>query len=342
MTKDKFKADSNERPKLETSDIQENNSDIQQQNVVIKEKELDPAIVERANSYITNHNNDYLTKAIENKDIEVVKYLIEECEADVHDKSASRSNTVLMSAVESDDIDIIKYLIEKHGADVHAKNNIGDTALIYTALSGNIDIAKYLIEKHGADVNNINNIGDTVLILAEGLGHIYLVKYLIEEYKLDVNTIDEGHTLAIAVESGDVDLVKYFVEEHKFDANAKNKHGQTPLITAVHMLDAEKGNMDIIQYLLEYSANIDVQNENSNISSNLFLNNCNKVLDYIHLVQISKPELVNSTILAYKLAHKSDTDLPSLEDTVDPIIFMNKYKEALLKFGVQTNTVIDL
>lgn len=106
MTKDKFKADSNERPKLETSDIQENNSDIQQQNVVIKEKELDPAIVERANSYITNHNNDYLTKAIENKDIEVVKYLIEECEADVHAKSASRGNTVLMSAVESDDIDI--------------------------------------------------------------------------------------------------------------------------------------------------------------------------------------------------------------------------------------------
>jgi len=74
----------------------------------------------------------------------------------------------LIDAIRKNNTALIPGLIEK-GADVNARNNDGDTPLIWATVwatdNNNTDIVRLLIEK-GADVKASNNNGDTPLLLA--------------------------------------------------------------------------------------------------------------------------------------------------------------------------------
>ena len=48
-------------------------------------------------------------------------------------------------------LEIVKYWLE-HDADVNAKDNNGQTALLFSSAYGHFEIVKYLVE-HGADLN---------------------------------------------------------------------------------------------------------------------------------------------------------------------------------------------
>ena len=63
-------------------------------------------------------------------------------------------NTPLIAACESNNYKIVKYLIEK-GADVNQENKDGVTPLMTACFNGNINIVKYLVE-NGADINKEN------------------------------------------------------------------------------------------------------------------------------------------------------------------------------------------
>jgi len=75
----------------------------------------------------------------------------------------------LLEASEKGDTGTVQALLAQ-GVDVNAKDNAGDTALMYTAAFGKTVTVQALLA-HGADVNAKDNNGFTALIFAAGGGH---------------------------------------------------------------------------------------------------------------------------------------------------------------------------
>lgn len=73
-------------------------------------------------------------------------------------------------------VDIVDLLI-REGADIDAKNNNGETALMYAAKRGCLSTLAWLLER-GADVTAKDKDGKTAIDWAEGIGCEQVVKLL--------------------------------------------------------------------------------------------------------------------------------------------------------------------
>jgi ankyrin repeat protein len=90
--------------------------------------------------------------AVSYKDLDLVKYLIEERNADVNIKSRKDGTTPLMIAAKNSAFDICKMLIDAEGADLNVKNSSERTALHFAAENNLLQLCLYLIRR-GANVN---------------------------------------------------------------------------------------------------------------------------------------------------------------------------------------------
>jgi ankyrin repeat protein len=97
--------------------------------------------------------------------------------------------TALMKAILNDKIDIVRFLVEECKAEVDIQNNNGQTPLMYAISKQNIEIVKLLVNK-GADIykNDIN--GNTPLKYAEETGNQELVEFLNKPYKCSFRGCD--------------------------------------------------------------------------------------------------------------------------------------------------------
>ena len=102
------------------------------------------------NYLLNNHNEEVelvfkLRQAIENEDLNTVKYLVEEKGVDVNTAFYDKV-TPVHKAVELGNMEIAKYLIEQ-GADINAKDKDNRGLDHYVAIGGNLELLKYLIEE---------------------------------------------------------------------------------------------------------------------------------------------------------------------------------------------------
>lgn len=86
--------------------------------------------------------------------------------------------TPLVIATKARDTDAARALILA-GADVNAKDNMQDSAFLYSGAEGLDDILVLTLD-HGADVNSTNRFGGTALIPAAEKGHPSTVQLLID------------------------------------------------------------------------------------------------------------------------------------------------------------------
>jgi ankyrin repeat protein len=137
-----------------------------------------------------------------------------------------------------------------HGADVDAKNNFGETALMWAARDGHTSIVQALLGK-GADVNWKHPFaGDTALFYAAAGGHTAIVKALLAHDAL-VNAQDRffGFTaLMAAVMGGHADTVGALLA-HGADVNAQDNRGRTALMHA-----GKRGLTGVVQLLKKAGA----------------------------------------------------------------------------------------
>ncbi len=131
----------------------------------------------------------------------IVKYLIETY-------GGYDLNSLLLEAVENKKLEVVKYLIEK-GADIYYEGEDFDVDSDYTAFTmaayvGALDILKYVIKHKKPDDEIINS----AMHAAVNAGKLSTVKYLIEKQgATDLNT-----ALLIAIDNDKLSLVKYLVK----------------------------------------------------------------------------------------------------------------------------------
>ena len=142
--------------------------------------------------------------------------------------------TVLHCAVEH--IDVVKYLINECNCDIKVTDKNGDTILHDAARVGSLDVMKYLINTHHYNPMTTNNNGRTVLHRA--VRHVAVVKYLINECNCDIMVTDkDGYTpLHYAAWEGTPEVVEFLLLTGKCDPLAKDNKGKTPLQLAKERL----------------------------------------------------------------------------------------------------------
>ena len=149
---------------------------------------------------ISQYDIDYcLICSASNGHLNIVKYLVEEHQADIH---ADRDEAINMSACRGH-LHVVKYLVEK-GADIH---DLDEYVLRSSACNGHLHVVKYLVSR-GADIHARN---EYALRWSAAFGHIDVVKYLVEK-GADIHAENE-FALKWSAENGHLDVVKYLVEK---------------------------------------------------------------------------------------------------------------------------------
>ena len=180
--------------------------------------------------------------AIEDGDLEVVKYLTENG-ADIHSYSDDFWNTAIEIAASYGQLEILKYLISKFDR----KEFLNDNSIVYAAQGNYPEIIKYLFTQ-GKDINMLIDSKYTALIEAVEAENIESVKVLCE-LGAKVDIICDGETpLYVAATNNNIEIVKILL---KFGANVNyiTEDGSTAYEAAIY-----NGYNDLAKYLLENGA----------------------------------------------------------------------------------------
>ena len=178
------------------------------------------------------------------KHIDVVKYLINECNCDIMTPDIY-GNTILHVSASKGSLDVMKYLINTHHYNLMTTNNKGQTVLHCAVKHIHVDVVKYLLNECNCDIMTPDKYGDTILHAAASEGLLDVMKYLINTHHYNLMTTNNrGETvLHHAVEH--IDVVKYLINEYNCDIMVTDKDGQTPLHVA-----AWRGTAEVIEFFL--------------------------------------------------------------------------------------------
>lgn len=166
-------------------------------------------------------------RAIEGGNMEIVKYLVEECKCDPNEKDREYGITTLMRAATCRRNDVLSYLLDRKSS-VKTRDKGGRNVLAYAADGRNMDGMEMLVAK-GADLNVTDKEGRTLLMKASERGALDMVTYLIKKgAKVKAKTKYGKTALIYAAEGGYLDVVGYLLD-HGADIKTKNKWGDTVL-----------------------------------------------------------------------------------------------------------------
>ena len=166
-------------------------------------------------------------RAAEGGNMDIVKYLVEECKCDPNEKDREYGITALMRATTCRRHGVVNYLLEKK-ASVRFRDKGGRNVLAYAAEGRNMDDMEMLVAR-GADLNVTDKEGRTLLMQASEKGNLEMVRYLVGKgAKVKARTKYGKTALIFAAEGGYLDVVGYLVDQGA-DIKARNKWGDSVL-----------------------------------------------------------------------------------------------------------------
>lgn len=204
-----------------------------------------------------------LRLAVKNGSFDAVKFLIEQCNISVNERSDNTASPLLCGVLHGD-VAMVRYLCER-GADVHWRGREAD-ALLLAVKTGRLPLARLLLDA-GADVNvrfgDSNGVVDdndlcTALTLAVRNKDADMARLLIER-GANVNVFataakDDvyGTHLVQACLAGAVDCAQ-LIARAGADPNCFNSHGFTPLMSLARL-----GNFEAVKCIVAVGADCGV------------------------------------------------------------------------------------
>ena len=182
--------------------------------------------------------------------------------AKAHSKDVMGNDPLMMACVFNNLSNIQMWLKMNPDWKIDRRNErFGSTALHFAVYLGpqKFDTVKFLIEKHNADVNISNKSGSSALILACGNEDCdpKVVRYLVEETGVDVNRqIKSTTTMWKLMRATARFAVNSKMTRSKFLRQVAESSG----LTALHYA-ARRGDMEIVELLLEYGAKSSIKND---------------------------------------------------------------------------------
>ena len=277
-----------------------------------------------------------LFTALNNNNLNYFKKLKESGELDTEKEYNESGDKILHIAAKKGKLKIVKYLIEECGAEVDSLN-INDSTPLHKAIGAfKGSTAEYLISECKADITIRDCQGCNALFVATCSRNIQIVKYLIEQCKAKANKTDEnGNTpLHIAVKRGDLRIMKYLVNQAKVKIDPINEKGNTPLHYAV-----KSKPVLFIDFLVKHGAKIDIMNKEEKTPESIGLEKDGPVKNYFESLKKPKSSPKTTTErLTSKTTPKPTKPKYSLDDLMKKLKECG-YSEAVIK--VMTNGIAD-
>ena len=159
---------------------------------------------------------------------------------------ANDGETAVHYSAEKGSYELIRYFVDM-GADIYHKNNEGVNCLHIAALYGHLSLCKMLIDKHNFDVHLIDNLGFTALHFSARYGSYELFRYF-TEMGADIYLKSHGgcNCFHIAALYGHLDLCKIFVDKHNFDIHMLDNNDWM----ALHF-SAVNGSFELFSYFVD-------------------------------------------------------------------------------------------
>jgi ankyrin repeat protein len=126
--------------------------------------------------------------------------------------STKNAEIALLHAAKGANIEVVEDLLQKGTNPNAARNQDGNTALIYAASSGNTATVKSLI-KYKADRNATNKFGDTSLMIATENGNTDNIKLLLTKANVNAMNQDGDTALTLAIKYGTTDAINLLLKE---------------------------------------------------------------------------------------------------------------------------------
>jgi len=151
----------------------------------VASSEIDP-------NAIDEHGFSSLHFAAKTGNTAIIKCLIEEYKLDPNIKSTVAGLAPLHIAVENKRIDVVKYLVNKEGVDINAKDSYGNSIMYFAVKSKNVALVQYLIEEKHLSVNGFPGDTKMPLNIAKDLQDQDMIQYLLnKESNLTGDSDDE-------------------------------------------------------------------------------------------------------------------------------------------------------
>ena len=176
---------------------------------LVEEAHCDPLMLDKFGNSALSMTTNSLSNGVD-----VLKYFVA-LNYDVHCKHHS-NRTLLHLACANGDINMAKYVVEECNIDPECRDSDGCCSIHWAAQEGHIDLVKYLVMRK-CNLNSRGLWGRTVLHHActnDSRDSVELVKYLVEDHQCDPDAQDDfGCTPCdLAFTWNCTELVKYFDE----------------------------------------------------------------------------------------------------------------------------------
>eukprot|EP00833_Pecoramyces_ruminatium_P006505 jgi/Orpsp1_1/1180537/evm.model.c7180000073809.1 len=271
----------------------------------------------KSKKFDTYYLNIILNMAIENKNLTLVKYLMENEEYS-HNININERNEndeyPIITAFYANSIEIFKYLLEK-GANSNTKNKNGTSllSLVIDRYNYNVKFIKYLFEKN-VNINEKDASGNYPLIKAiykdDFDSVILLIKYGIKHH-IDMNVDDiNGNTpLTLSYKIEHHGIFKFLVKY--LDVNRKDANGNSILYYAILNNDVETS-----KYLISNGADLNFVDKFGNSAFDISINKCTDLLTVL---------INNKNLLLNKPNMRGETPLISIIKSINS--YINKEKK---------------
>eukprot|EP01041_Mallomonas_annulata_P002200 gene2200-4279_t len=195
--------------------------------------------------------------------LRIAQWLVDQG-VDIHAVGAisDRLNTALHLACQNGHVEVAKWLCER-GLDMNTFNEHNETPLQFAMAGRHYDLSRWLIAKRYSyldDAMDSNEYPEIAEALADNDNSkvIYLLEKVCTE-SLTVKYMKDAVPLHFLCAAGKLDLVQYYLRLNKFKVNAKTSTGITPLHCA-----AVKGHVNILIFLLQYGADVELRDVEGN------------------------------------------------------------------------------